>query len=81
LNKTFEDDPIIPAFNTPEHKYNVSLSARNFDIDFGKKKLKNIGFNVTYKWLQGLYLKVRRNLPVILIAISLDAQVSVGIIS
>lgn len=53
LNKKFEDDPIIPAFNTPEHKYNISVSARDLEIDFGRRKLSNIGFNVTYKWIQG----------------------------
>jgi iron complex outermembrane recepter protein len=38
------DDPIIPAFNTPEHKYNVAISARD---------LHNFGFNFNYKWIQG----------------------------
>ena len=80
LNKTFEDDPIIPAFNTPEHKYNVSLSARNFDIDFGKKKLKNIGFNVTYKWLQGFIFEGSPQFTGYIDSYGLlDAQVSVGI--
>lgn len=49
LNKTFADDPIIPAFNTPEHKFNVGFSGR--DIRIGR--LKQTGFNVTYKWVQG----------------------------
>lgn len=53
LNKLFEDDPIIPAFNTPEHKYNVSISARDLTLRMGSKKVENIGFNVTYKWIQG----------------------------
>ncbi len=48
LNKEFADDPIIPAFNTPRHKYNVSVSGR--DILAGKGK---IGFNINYKWIQG----------------------------
>ena len=39
------DDPIIPAFNTPEHKFNISLSGRDiFD---------NLGFNINYKWISG----------------------------
>ena len=46
---TQSDDPIIPAFNTPENKYNIGLSARDMSL-FG---LKNIGFNVNYKWIQG----------------------------
>ncbi len=49
LNKEFEDDPIVPAFNTPEHKYNIGFSGRNFQVG----RLKNIGFNINYKWIQG----------------------------
>ena len=45
-------DPVVPAFNTPEHKYNVGLSARNIPMNlFGGKT--DFGFNVTYKWVQG----------------------------
>lgn len=43
------DDPIIPAFNTPEHKYNVGVSAR--DLPAGRRNVW--GFNVLYKWIQG----------------------------
>lgn len=46
---TKTDDPIIPAFNTPENKFNVSLSGRNVEIG----KIKNAGFNINYKWIQG----------------------------
>ncbi|MFM6999317.1 MAG: TonB-dependent receptor domain-containing protein [Bacteroidota bacterium] len=45
-----EDDPIIPAYNTPEHKYNVSLAGRDLDWKLGKGRC---GFNVTYKWVEG----------------------------
>ena len=45
LNKLDVDDPIIPAFNTPEHKYNISLSGRDMNV-FG---LKKFGFTVNYK--------------------------------
>lgn len=49
---THVDDPIVPAFNTPEHKFNVGLSAR--DLPLGGQTRKNFwGFNVTYKWIQG----------------------------
>lgn len=50
LNKTFADDPIIPAFNTPEHKFNLGFGARNLSIGNGSK---NFGFNVNYKWIEG----------------------------
>ena len=53
LIKTFEDDPIIPAFNTPEHKFNIGFSGRNLKANFGESSLKNIGFNVNYKWIEG----------------------------
>jgi iron complex outermembrane receptor protein len=43
------DDPIIPAFNTPEHKFNIGLSARNVQW----RGFKNWGFNVNYKWIEG----------------------------
>lgn len=53
LNKTFPDDPIIPAFNTPENKYNISLNGRDIPLNLGLFRLKKTGFNVTYKWIQG----------------------------
>ncbi len=53
LNKTIEDDPIIPAFNTPEHKYNISLSGRDIQLDLGLFTLRNFGFNLNYKWIEG----------------------------
>lgn len=46
---TQTDDPIIPAFNTPEHKFNLGVTGR--DISIGK--LKHIGFSVNYKWIEG----------------------------
>ena len=46
---TNSDDPIIPAFNTPEHKYNIGFSGRDMRIS----KIKNIGFNINYKWIDG----------------------------
>jgi iron complex outermembrane recepter protein len=46
---TKTDDPIIPAFNTPEHKYNLSFSGRNVELG----NIKNVGFNINYKWIKG----------------------------
>ena len=49
LLKTAEDDPIIPAFNTPKHKYNISISGRDLSMrDWGVW-----GFGINYKWVQG----------------------------
>jgi len=47
LNTT-TDDPIIPAFNTPEYKYNLSVSGR--DLEIGNIPF---GFNINYKWIKG----------------------------
>lgn len=47
------DDPIIPAFNTPEHKFNLGVSGRDVTIKFGNFRLGNLGFNINYKWVQG----------------------------
>ena len=48
---TATDDPIIPAFNTPEHKYNIGVAGR--DIPLLEQYLKGFGFNFTYKWVEG----------------------------
>jgi outer membrane receptor protein involved in Fe transport len=48
-----EDDPIIPAFNTPEHKVNVGISARDLNTDFGLFRLKSWGFSANAKWVDG----------------------------
>jgi outer membrane receptor protein involved in Fe transport len=44
------EDPIIPAFNTPEHKFNLGWSGRDLTL---LKKIKNFGFGINYKWIQG----------------------------
>jgi len=50
---TATEDPIIPAFNTPEFKYNVGLSGRDIKINLGALTIPNFGFSVHYKWIQG----------------------------
>ncbi|RMF30739.1 MAG: TonB-dependent receptor, partial [Bacteroidetes bacterium] len=78
LNKTFPDDPIIPAFNTPEHKFNIGISGRNVPVNLGFARLRNVGFNVNYKWIQGFLFE---NSPQFTGSIDdyalLDAQVNV----
>lgn len=49
LVKTDEDDPIIPAFNTPKHKYNLGITARDLELD----GVSTWGFGINYKWIQG----------------------------
>lgn len=53
LIKAADDDPIIPAFNTPEHKFNLGISGRDIDLDLGWFTLKKVGFKVNYKWIEG----------------------------
>ena len=48
---TQTDDPIIPAFNTPEHKFNLGLSGRNIPLSFVGKGIKDIGAAINYKWV------------------------------
>jgi iron complex outermembrane receptor protein len=51
LNKKGTDDPIIPAFNTPEHKFNISFSGTKLKLP--KITGENFGFGINYKWIQG----------------------------
>lgn len=51
LNKQGTDDPIIPAFNTPEHKYNIGITARKLKMPFMKGD--KWGMSINYKWVQG----------------------------
>jgi iron complex outermembrane receptor protein len=48
---TNDDDPIIPAFNTPKHKYNIGFSGRKLKLTSNTSN--TLGYNVNYKWIQG----------------------------
>ncbi|MEK7256373.1 MAG: hypothetical protein AAB316_16585, partial [Bacteroidota bacterium] len=50
---TKTDDDIVPAFNTPKHKYNFGFSGRDIPINLGGFRVRKIGFNMNYKWVQG----------------------------
>ena len=45
---TQTDDPIVPAFNTPEHKFNLNFSGRDMTI----ANMKRVGFSINYKWVE-----------------------------
>ena len=49
LLKTDPNDPIIPAFNTPENKFNLSFSARDLKLSRNYRT----GYSINYKWVQG----------------------------
>jgi outer membrane receptor protein involved in Fe transport len=53
LNLRGSVDPIIPAFNTPEHKFNIGFGGRNIPIKLGDKQWNDFGFNANFKWVQG----------------------------
>lgn len=53
LDKRGSDDPIIPAYNTPEHKFNVGVAGRDIEGKIGPVKYRNYGFSINYKWVEG----------------------------
>ena len=53
LNKGGTEDPIIPAYNTPEHKYNLGFSGRDLHFSSEYMILRNYTFNINYKWVEG----------------------------
>ena len=48
---TGSDDPIIPAFNTPQNKFNAGFNARDRKIPF--TDLKRFGYGVNWKYVEG----------------------------
>lgn len=49
LNKKDNQDPIIPAFNTPRHKFNLSFSGSQMKV----KNVEHLSFNINLKWVEG----------------------------
>lgn len=45
------DDPIIPAYNTPENKFNFGINGKEIDVSLFN--IGKISFNTNYKWVQG----------------------------
>ena len=46
-----DNDPIIPAFNTPEHKFNIGLTAHDIRITDGERV--KFGWGLNYRFIQG----------------------------
>jgi outer membrane receptor protein involved in Fe transport len=44
LDRQGSADPLIPAFNTPEHKFNIGFNGRD---------IHKFGFSINYKWVDG----------------------------
>jgi outer membrane cobalamin receptor len=57
LDRRGSTDALIPAFNTPRHKFNVMFGASDMKKEFqllGKEiSVKNFGFNINYKFVEG----------------------------
>jgi len=53
LNEEGTEDPIIPAYNTPEHKYNLGLIGRDLHLSSTNSILRNFSFSINYKWIEG----------------------------
>lgn len=48
---TGDDDPIIPAFNTPRNKFNLSFTGHDMKVPFSGKP--NLGFGINWKYVEG----------------------------
>jgi len=48
---TGSDDPIIPAFNTPRNKFNLSFTGHDMKVPFSGKP--NLGFGINWKYVEG----------------------------
>ena len=53
LNEEGTEDPIIPAYNTPEFKCNLGLVGRELNFSNKYNSFKNYGFSINYKWVEG----------------------------
>jgi hypothetical protein len=49
---TGEDDPIIPAFNTPRNKFNVSLTGHDMKLPFSGGK-PHFGWGLAWRFIEG----------------------------
>lgn len=56
LDKKGSNDPLIPAFNTPRHKFNIMFGAADMHkkITVFKRNIKfeNTGFNINFRWVE-----------------------------
>jgi iron complex outermembrane receptor protein len=53
LDRGASTDSIIPAFNTPEHKYNFGISGRDIDSKLGGLTIRHWGYSINYKYQTG----------------------------
>lgn len=53
LDRRGSNDPIIPAFNTPAHKFNIGVNGREISSKIGNLRFRNWGYSINYRWVQG----------------------------
>jgi len=54
LDRGGSKDPLIPAYNTPENKFNIGFSGRDIDLSlFRSVHMHGLGFLFNFKWIQG----------------------------
>ena len=51
LNQKGTNDPIIPAYNTPEHKFNLGCLMKNIHFSREQSLLRDYSFSINYKWV------------------------------
>ncbi len=77
LTKSNEEDPIIPAYNTPTHKFNVGVTGT--DLKIGKTGFfQHLGFSLFYKWVDSYTFEGSPQFTGLIKAYGLvDAQINV----
>lgn len=53
LDSRGTDDPIIPAYNTPRHKFNIGINGRDVKIRAKKFEIRDLGYTVNFRWVEG----------------------------
>jgi hypothetical protein len=53
LDRGGSTDPLIPAFNTPENKYNIGINGRDIDTKIGGLSILHWGYSINYKYQDG----------------------------
>ena len=48
--RTGSDDPIIPAFNTPQNKFNISITGHELRIPYTTRQ--HLGFGINYRYVE-----------------------------
>jgi iron complex outermembrane receptor protein len=57
LERHGSTDPIIPAFNTPRHKFNIGFAGRDIKFRLGGQEIRNWGFNFNLKWVESFFFE------------------------